>query len=50
MCRVDHHELLVDFAENLIESYVGLPGSKLYGENAIVELARDWLARTEAAG
>jgi hypothetical protein len=31
-------------------SYAGLCGTKMLYEDAIVELARDWLARTEAAG
>jgi hypothetical protein len=28
--------------------YVGLPGSKMYGEDAIVELARNWLEQTHS--
>jgi hypothetical protein len=42
-------EALDHFADDLIEGYVGLPGTKFHGDDAIVELARDWLARTESA-
>ena len=42
-------EALDHFADDLIEGYVGLPGTKFYGDDAIIELARDWLARTESA-
>jgi hypothetical protein len=40
-------ELWPDFVDHLIEGYVGLPDTKLYGEDAIVELARNWLAKTD---
>jgi hypothetical protein len=36
---------LVEFVD-MIECYVGRPNTKLYGEDAIVELARSWLERT----
>jgi len=29
----------------MVPGYLGLPNTKLYGEDALVELARDWLAR-----
>jgi hypothetical protein len=29
----------------MVPGYVGLPNTKLCGEDAIVELARGWLAR-----
>jgi hypothetical protein len=36
---------LVHFVE-MCPGYVGLPGTAAYGEDAIVELARAWLAKT----
>ena len=35
---------LVHFVE-MCPGYVGLPGTKQYGEDAIIELAKNWLAR-----
>jgi hypothetical protein len=37
--------LLSDFVDSLVESYVGRPKTKQYGEAALAELARDWLSR-----
>ena len=36
---------LTDFVDNMIETYVGLPDTRAYGEAATAELARHWLAQ-----
>jgi hypothetical protein len=44
-----HHGCELTTFVDMIECYVGLPGTRLYGEDALVELARDWLVRTAPA-